>query len=423
MIHKNNSEACPEFDELTRGLTRRTFVNSVLALGGGLVLTAMDGLEYATAAIGDTRADTIITVYMRGGMDGLMAVPVLGDATLASLRPTQRLADSQNLVLDNHFGLHPALKAFKQFYDQGQLAVIQSVGTPVGTRSHFDDQKALEYAAYANPDTTAGWQNRYLTALGTADVFAGYSTGFQSPIALKGPAETTVFENLDFVRLHDFDGLNHAEHVQALKGLYTAGASNWQTTSLNSIAASERLASMTQSSGSANYPDSANGRRFATLATMLKNGVNIKTANVEIDGNFDIHSNAGIADGNMFNVFTDLNNAIYAFKQDLGDIWNHTTLVTITEFGRRVQENASAGFDHGWASAMFVMGGGVKGGQVVANWPGLNDLRDGDLKVTLDYRHVLAEVMKYRGGMSADALSGVLPGFAPKDIGIVKQLS
>ena len=422
MNAKMLAQACPEFDDLQRGLTRRTFVNSVLALGGGLVLTAMDGLEFATAAIGDTRADTIITVYMRGGMDGLMAVPVLGDSTLASLRPTQRIADSQNLTLDNHFGLHPALKFFKQLYDQKQLAVIQSVGTPVGTRSHFDDQKALEYAAYANPDTTAGWQNRYLTALGTTDVFAGYSTGFQSPVSLKGPAETTVFENLKFVRLNDFDGLNHADHIQALKQLYTAGASNWQTTSLNSIAASERLAAMDSGSNTSSYPDTPNGRRFSTLATMLKNGVNIKTANVEIDGNFDVHSNAGISNGEMFNNFSDLNNSLFAFKNDLGSLWNNVTIVTITEFGRRVQENASQGFDHGWASAMFVMGGGVKGGQVIAEWPGLNNLRDGDLKVTLDYRHVLAEVMKYRGGMAADKISGVLPGFTPKDIGIVKQL-
>ena len=145
------AQACPEFIELERGFSRRTFNNLIMGLGGGLILNAAEGLQVATAAIGDTRADAIITVYMRGGMDGLMAVPILGDPTLTRLRPTQRFADSKNLTLDNHFGLHPALNTFKQLYDQKQLAVIHSVGTPVGTRSHFDDQKALEYAAYNNP--------------------------------------------------------------------------------------------------------------------------------------------------------------------------------------------------------------------------------------------------------------------------------
>jgi uncharacterized protein (DUF1501 family) len=156
---------------------------------------------------------------------------------------------------------------------------------------------------------------------------------------------------------------------------------------------------------------------------MMKNGVNIKTANIEFAANFDVHSDAGILDGQTAGDLKDLSACIQAFKDDLGSLWGHVTIVTITEFGRRLQENASRGFDHGWGSAMFVMGGGVKGGRVITQWPGLNDLRDGDLKVTLDYRHVLAEVMKYRGGMAADKISGVLPGFTPKDIGIVKQLA
>jgi uncharacterized protein (DUF1501 family) len=417
------AEACPEFIELERGLSRRTFNNMIMGLGGGLILNAAEGLQVATAAIGDTRADVIISVYMRGGMDGLMAVPILGDPTLARLRPTQRFADANNLNLDNHFGLHPTLKTLKQLYDQKQLAVIHSVGTPVGTRSHFDDQKALEYAAYNNPSTAEGWQNRYLQALGATDVFAGYSTGYNTPISLKGSAATTVFEDMTDVLLNEGSAIaNQSDYVNILRNIYSTGKSLWATTASNSIAASERLRAV-RSGISGVYPDTANGRRFSTLAAMLKQGVNIKTANVEFQANFDVHSAAGISDGQTWNDLKDLDACIAAFKNDLADLWNHVTIVTVTEFGRRVEENASAGFDHGWASAMFVMGGGVKGGQVVATWPGLSDLRDGDLRVTLDYRHVLAEVMKYRGGMSADRISGVLPGFTAKDIGIVNQLS
>ncbi|MEN9713816.1 MAG: hypothetical protein RLZZ164_480 [Actinomycetota bacterium] len=417
------AQACPDFIELERGFSRRTFNNLIMGLGGGLILNAAEGLQVATAAIGDTRADAIITVYMRGGMDGLMAVPILGDPTLTRLRPTQRFADSKNLTLDNHFGLHPALNTLKQLYDQKQLAVIHSVGTPVGTRSHFDDQKALEYAAYNNPSNAEGWQNRYLQALGATDVFAGYSTGYNTPISLKGSAATTVFEDMNDVLLNNGSAMvNRSDYVNILKNMYASGKSLWATTASNSIAASERLRQV-QAGISGDYPQTSNGRRFSTLAAMLKQGVNIKTANVEFQANFDVHSAAGIADGQTWNDLKDLDACVAAFKNDLADLWNHVTIVTVTEFGRRVEENASAGFDHGWASAMFVMGGGVKGGQVVATWPGLSDLRDGDLRVTLDYRHVLAEVMKYRGGMAADRISGVLPGFAAKDIGIVNQLN
>jgi uncharacterized protein (DUF1501 family) len=106
------------------------------------------------------------------------------------------------------------------------------------------------------------------------------------------------------------------------------------------------------------------------------------------------------------------------------DIWKRTTIITLTEFGRRLDENASQGLDHGWASAMFVMGGGVKGGKVIADCPGLSPaaLRDGDLQVTLDYRHVLSEVLRYRGGISAEGLASILPDFKSKDLGLVRQL-
>ena len=414
--------ACPEFHELASGITRRNFVKTVMALGGGVMLSSVDGLSVTSAAIGDARSDVIITVYMRGGMDGLLAVPVLGDPTLAKLRPTQRTRDADNLSLDGYFGLHPKLTMLKELYDQGQMAVIQAVGTPVGTRSHFDDQRALEYAAYDNPGTTDGWQNRYLQAMGATDVFSGYSTGFQTPTALRGSVETTVFESFNSVTLAKAGNFTNRDNlIAALKNLHSDGASNWQVAAQHSLVASERLRSVAGTTP-AIYPGTTNGRRFSALAAMMKNGLGIKTANLEFDGEFDIHSDAGVVDGNMATNFQSLSDCVRAFKQDIGDLWNNVTIVTVTEFGRRLEQNASNGFDHGWASAMFVMGGGVRGGQVVTKWPGLTDTRDGDLKVTTDYRTVLAEVMKVRGGMPADKISQILPGFQAQDLGIVKPL-
>jgi uncharacterized protein (DUF1501 family) len=210
--------------------------------------------------------------------------------------------------------------------------------------------------------------------------------------------------------------------LTALKTLHSNGASNWQVAAQHSLVASERLRTITpESTGS--YPKDANGNRFAGLAAMMKSGLGIKTANIEFDGNFDVHADAGVNEGTMANNFKSLSDSIRAFKADIGDLWKNVTIVTVTEFGRRLEENASRGFDHGWASAMFVMGGGVKGGKVVTKWPGLSDSRDGDLKVTIDYRDVLAEIMRYRGGIDSAKIKDILPDFKYQDLGLVRQLS
>ena len=420
--HTEFETACPEFQTLAAGVDRRNFMKAVMALGGGFVLGGVEGLTVSTAAVGDPRSDVIITIYMRGGMDGLMAVPVLGDPLLASLRPTQRVKDSDALALDNHFGLHPKLTMLKELYDLGELAVVHSAGTPFGTRSHFDDQKALEYAAYDKPGTTEGWQNRYLQALGTSDVFAGYSTGFQTPPAIQGRANKIVFENLSDVTLGTIPGFSNREaFLSALKTLHSDAASNWQVAAQHTLVASERLRAVAPE-WNGSYPSDSNGSRFASLAAMMKGGLGIKSANIEFNGNFDVHADAGVINGTMATNFASLSDCIRAFKSDIGPLWQNVTIVTVTEFGRRLEENASQGFDHGWGSAMFVMGGGVKGGKVVAKWPGLKDTQDGDLRVTIDYRDVLAEIMRYRGGIDTAKIKDILPGFKPQDLGLVRQL-
>lgn len=414
---------CEEFQELERGLTRRTFINAALALGGGLLVTDASGFQYSTAAYGAANADVIVSINMRGGMDGLMAVQPLGDPQLGVWRPNLSLADSQTLSLDNQFGLHPNLSNFKAFFDSGQLAVIHAVGTPVGTRSHFDDQKALELAAYNNPSLTQGWQNRLLQATGSTDVFAGFAPQSQTPISLMGSKSSAVFNNINNVIIDDFKDIRRADYLSILRKMHSKSSHPWQKSALSSIAASEKLRTV-KTTSTAIYPNTVFGERMKTLAQLLKSGINIKTANIDFDGQLDVHSAAGVTAGTMADNFKALDGAIAAFKEDTGEIWNRTTIVTLTEFGRRLQENASQGVDHGWASAMFVMGGGVRGGQVLAKWPGLTKekLRDGDLQVTLDYRHVLAEILRNRAGMTSSQLSNVLPGFTPQNLGLTRPI-
>ncbi len=413
---------CPDFANARAGLTRRTFLNGMLAMGAGIVISNTTGLRYAIAASGDTGADVIITLSMRGGMDGLMAVPILGDRNLARLRPTASVLDSQALILDRTFGLHPNLATFKSLYEARELAVIHAVGTPIGTRSHFDDQNSLELAAYGKPGTATGWQNRYLEATGTTGVLSGIAVSDQTPVALYGEASTMAFESLDDIALGDIE-TDHKTYVDTLKRIHSRSDRHWSQTAIDSLTASEALKQV-KSNPNAKYPDSSSANRFKVLASLLKAGIPIKTAAIDFDGEFDVHSNAGVRDGSMANNFSDLSASIAAFKADLGPLWRRVTIVTLTEFGRRLEENASAGVDHGWASVMFVMGGGVRGGQVVAKWPGLNEsqLDSGDLAVTTDYRHVLAEVLKVRGGLSSGAISAVFPSFVPKTLNITHPL-
>lgn len=419
----NKACGCPDFERTQDGVSRRAFLSGMLAMGAGLVIGGTTGLRYAIAATGDTGADVIITISMRGGMDGLMAVPLLGDANLRRLRPTTSVLDSQALMLDRTFGLHPNLVTFKSLYDAGDLAVVHATGTPVGTRSHFDDQNSLELAAYGSPGTASGWLNRYLQATGNPTVLSGVAVADQTPVALYGDASSMAFSSLDDVALSDIE-TDHQTYLDILKRMHARSDHRWSRQALDTLAATESLKRVKDTS-KVTYPQSGLADRFKVLASLLNAGIPIKTANVDYDGDFDVHSAAGVRTGTMANNFSDMSSTIAAFKQDIGSLWQRVTIVTLTEFGRRLEENASAGVDHGWASVIFVMGGGVKGGQVVAKWPGLSEgeLNDGDLAVTTDYRHVLAEVLRNRGGLSSEAISAVLPAFTPQALDITRVIS
>jgi uncharacterized protein (DUF1501 family) len=216
-------------------------------------------------------------------------------------------------------------------------------------------------------------------------------------------------------------GRSRKDYFDLVQSLHDGRTSTWSKAATATVKASEYLSTISPTS-TVTYPDDAFSRRLKLLADLLKSGVPIKTANVEFQGDLDVHDDAGIREGSMAANFTRLNDGIAAFRSDVGAFWNQLVLVTITEFGRRLQENASAGLDHGWASAMFVMGGNVRGGKVIAKWPGIEktDLLNGDLRVTTDYRDVLASVLVGRAGMSTQGLQEVFPSFKFSPLDLVK---
>lgn len=410
---------CSEFQALTNGFNRRSFIKGVMALGGGLVVSAGSGVTYALAQPGEDQS-LVVTLTMRGGMDGLMAVPLLGSALLRNYRPTTSLSDSELHNLNGTFGLHKNLAFLKTLYDQKQLAVVHAVGTPSGTRSHFDDQRAVEFAAYDSPMTQGGWQTRFLEAAGHSEVLAGFSASRTLPVSFAGSSQSVAFQSLSDIELTAV-GRSKQDYLELMARMHADRESTWSIAAATSLEASQRLSSV-PSGVTVVYPDNPFASRLKLLASLIRAGMPIKSANVEFQGDLDVHDDAGIRQGVMADNFTRLDGAIKAFKEDLGEMWQQTVLVTITEFGRRLRENASSGLDHGWASAMFVMGGQVRGGQVIAKWPGIenSDLLNGDLRVTTDYRDVLASILSDAGGLSADAMRAVFPSYRPEKLELIR---
>jgi hypothetical protein len=152
----------------------------------------------------------------------------------------------------------------------------------------------------------------------------------------------------------------------------------------------------------------------------------VRAVDLEFQGDWDMHANMGnLENGWLTSYLADLGGSIAAFRQDLGVLWSRVTVVTITEFGRRVSQNQSTGTEHGWGTSTFVAGGGVNGGKIHGRFPGLDDkqLKDGDLVVTADYRSLLTEILTRRAGITADGAAQVFPNFRPEVLSVMKHLS
>lgn len=408
------------------GPTRR----GVLAGGAVAGLLAALGSEalaprLAFAAGGTPYSgDTLVVLSLRGGFDGLSAVAPVGDPDLARLRPTIAVPAGLGLRLDATFAMHPALTGLKALYDAGSLAVVHATGLAVPNRSHFEAMAQVEAATPGSPLRT-GWLDRVLSLHDASGPFGAVQVGGGGlPWSLLGD-----FPALGVGSVDDFglDGVDTEDLPAWSTFLRTAFAHSDARlaasagTALGALAttAAMREAGYTPSNG-ADYPDSDLGRQLRDVARLVRADVGLRVATIDY-GDWDMHSGLGRPDGGwMRDHLRELDDAVAAFATDLGTDLGRVTLVTISEFGRRAEENENAGVDHGWGNAMFVLGGHVNGGRVFGTWPGLRDvdLTDGDLTVTTDYRAVLADVLRSRAGASAGEVATVFPGWTGSTLGI-----
>ena len=355
---------------------------------------------------GDER-QTLVVVFLRGGADGLNLVAPLEDDGYYRSRPRIAISKQTCVPLDGFYGLNPLLKSLEPAYKDGALAIVHAAGSEDDTRSHFEAQDLMEHGGI----TGGGWLGRFLRAQTkvTSGPLSAVALGKAVPECLRGAPAATVLQTLD-----DFSfGDNRTRLTQALAKLYGIQTDVLATAARDTLGAIQRIEQLRQSpyhpSNGADYGTDDFSRGLLQIARLIKARVGLQAASVDLGG-WDSHFSQSLI---MDPQITRLAGGLSAFYQDLGHEMGHTTVVAMTEFGRRVEENSAFGTDHGRGSVMFVMGGGITGGRVLGKWPGLSrEVLEGpgDLPVTTNYRNVLAPILQRHG---ADGKLGqVFPDFS-----------
>jgi len=370
------------------------------------------------------KRDVLVYVFLRGGMDGLSVIVPHGDGDYYAARPT--LALKKPLDLDGFFGLHPAMGALQSHFHEGRMAAIQAVGSQDRTRSHFEAMATVERGLRDNRATAAsGWLGRYLSATTPRkpSPLRAVAWGDLLPDSLRGAVEATAINNLDEFRI-DLPAQRVDAFASSLGALYGGSKADRQdavvTAGRETLSVLKSLQALDpdhyKPDNAAVYPKNsglADGLR--QVACLLKADIGLEVACLD-RGGWDTHVGQGGETGWLSMQLKDVADSLAAFTQDLGPgHLGRVTVVVMTEFGRRVAENSGLGTDHGRASAMLLLGGGVNGGKVYGRWPGLaakNLEGPGDLVVTTDYRTVLGEVIARRLGGQA-TLGAVFPDAFP----------
>jgi uncharacterized protein (DUF1501 family) len=411
-------------------LTRRVFLR-----GSAIVMAGMGvapGWLARAAAAGSKKRKTLVAIFMRGAADGLNIVVPFGDKRYKELRPTLAIAppspqtnananafnpfNGGSIDLDGTFALNGAMQPLKALWDKKQLAIIEATGSPDPSRSHFDAQDSMECGT---PGKTSGdgWLNRALPTAGDeASTMRAIALGNKVPHCLRGGNEVIAVGNLQQFNVGDQSAAAIMQTMYA-----TTPDASLGRTGKDAFEAMKVIRSIqdTPQTPPAVVPGGGPplivqagefGRNLQQLARLLKAEAGVEVAFADIDG-WDHHGNENQQLPNLLRQFSA---GIAAFCQEMGDGMEDIVLVTMSEFGRTVEENGNGGTDHGHGSFMMVIGGPVKGGQVYGMWPGLEkeQLFEGrDLAATTDYRAVLGELV--RGHLGQQNLSAVFPGFQP----------
>ncbi|HML11721.1 MAG TPA: DUF1501 domain-containing protein [Xanthobacteraceae bacterium] len=369
------------------------------------------------------RDPRLLVVVLRGGLDGLAMVAPVGDPDWVKLRGEKGLALDGNpraLPLDPLFALNPAMPNLNRLYQAQQATIVHASATPYRERSHFDGQDVLESGLARPGRAESGWLNRALSLLeadGRVDPRGAraLAVGPVTPLVVRGPAPVMSWVPQRLLpasedtqaRLLDLYLHTDAKLARALEGrrdLLAVG----RAAGISAVTApeEERIAGI------------ARVRQYfsevaVTAAKYLARPDGPRIGAVGVSG-WDTHINEGATGGQLANLLGALDATIPAFEQNMGDVWKETVVVFITEFGRTARINGTDGTDHGTGTVAWLIGGALKGGRVIADWPGLKqaDLyEDRDLRATIDLRAVLKGVLQDHLRVDQRALAAtVFPG-------------
>lgn len=366
---------------------------SALLMGGGLTLSLLGG--------GAARAEApsgrkLVVIVCRGAMDGLSVAVPTGDAAYAGLRGALAIPREATLPLDADFGLHPALKTVAALHAAGQARVAPAVAIPERVRSHFEAQDLLESGGAHLYGATTGWLNRALGVQPVGRRLKALSIGPQAPLILRGPAPADSWSP---------GGRTTAETgriAAALQELYRTDTLLGPALAAG-LAIEAEAGALTQ--GAVVGPNDARG--FAvTAAKFLTAPDGPSVAVLSLDG-FDTHAGQGAVTGQLAGRLGVLDAVVEGLRTRLGPAWDQAVVVVATEFGRTARANGTGGTDHGTASTLLLLGGAVKPGALVGDWPGLQEAKlfeNRDLAPTLDIRAVFKGVLRDHLGVDRAAL-------------------
>ncbi len=377
-------------------MNRRIFIKtSGLALAG----TALTPNIFAKMAeAGTTRGKKVlVAVFQRGAVDGLNMIVPYGESTYYASRRSIAIPKTDVLDLDGFFGAHPSLQSLLPHWKDRSLAIVHAAGSPDATRSHFDAQDFMEAGTPGVKSTQDGFLSRALAARKSDAKLRAIALAQSPPRILAGSSAIATSDIASFANSASakvFASM-YPESFEVVKMLRTLSGKNDVT-----------------------YPRGPLAASLKQIAQLIKSDVGLEVAFADVGG-WDTHAGQGGTQGQLANNLNHFSPAIAAFTKDLGWRMGDVVLVTMSEFGRTVRENGNRGTDHGHATVMLALGGGVKGGKVYGKWPGLQreQLFEGrDLAVTTDFRDVFGEVLTKH--LAVPSVAKVFPRYEVKPVGV-----
>lgn len=372
-----------------------------LSLVGAVALSAALPVRVAVAAPPTDRR--LVVIILRGGLDGLAAVVPYGDPSYSVQRTSLAFeppgADEGPLDLDGFFGLHPSLETMHALYRQKELIVFHAVATPYRRRSHFDAQDLLENGTATPSGARSGWLNRALSLYGHRETSLGLAIGTTVPLILRGDAAVGAFAPRRLAQAGD-------DFLSRMSALY-------QTDALLGPVFAEAVRAQEMNDEILGRSRDGKGKRVRRaeslpavardVGKLLRHPGGARIAVLDIGG-WDTHANQGVLTGRLARSLKGLDDGVAALKETLSSVWEKTAILVMSEFGRTVRPNGTNGTDHGIAGVAMLAGGGLAGGRLIADWPGLSAerLHEGrDLSPTMDLRAVTKAVAIDHLGLTA----------------------